>query len=26
MSHVMPSGALAEMHRNMAAPGTAKHR
>lgn len=25
MSHIMPSGALAEMHRGMAAPGTAKH-
>jgi len=26
MSHVLPSDVLAEMHRNMAAPGTAKHR
>lgn len=26
MSHVLPSDVLAEMHRSMAAPGTAKHR
>jgi short-subunit dehydrogenase len=26
MSHVLPSDVLAEMHRGMAAPGTAKHR
>lgn len=26
MSHVLPSEVLAEMHRGMAAPGTAKHR